>query len=528
MTQNFTKAELFQEAKWRQYQRDPIAFFSECWRIQHPEHGAILFDLFDAQRRALAVFMDERYVITLKARQIGWTTLVSAYAFWLAFFHPDRLVIFLSKGEREAAEILKKVKYGFIRLPEWMRARGPKPGRDNLTALEFDNGSSIESLPSKSDPARGRSCYLVVVDEWAFLENGEEAWGSIEPIADVGGRVIGLSTANGIGNFFYELWQSASVGAAPGSRFTTIFEPWSARDDRDENWYASKAQSMPDWLLHQEYPRTPDEAFIKSGNPFFDVEKLSTLEIVKGRPGHIISDRPRVFAEGREGPLELWQLPFYGEKYVIGADVAEGLEWGDFSSAHVKRLRTGEVVAHWHGHIPPDEFAETLCDLGWFYGRALIGVENNNHGLTTCTVLKSLGYPNIFYTRTVDERTRRMTQKIGWSTNKKTRPIMLDDLYAALRDDAIVVYDKETIHELRSFIRDEHGRLHGSPFDDRVMSLAITEQMASYAHQDEYAEQFMEWGTLAWWQEQLDGGEPERTPIGAHNVRANGTSGRIQ
>src|SRR5436190_11579365 len=147
--------------------------------------------------------MSERMLITLKSRQIGWTTLVAGYAFWLAFFHPDRLVIFLSKGEREAAVILKMAKYGLKRLPAWLLRRGPAKLTDNMSVLEFDNGSSVESLPSKKDPARGRSAYLVIVDEWAFLEDPDEAWASIEPIADVGGRIIGLSTANGSGNFFH-------------------------------------------------------------------------------------------------------------------------------------------------------------------------------------------------------------------------------------------------------------------------------------------------------------------------------------
>ena len=151
MAGGFSKTELVLEAKWRRYADDPALFFRECWHIQHPEKGAMLFDLFGPQERALKTFRSERYVVTLKARQIGWTTLVAAYAFWLSFFHQDRLVIFLSKGEREASAILRMVAYGFKRLPEWMRDRGPKVVRDNQSTLEFGNGSAVESLPSKSD-----------------------------------------------------------------------------------------------------------------------------------------------------------------------------------------------------------------------------------------------------------------------------------------------------------------------------------------------------------------------------------------
>ena len=75
--------------------------------------------------------------------------------------------------------------------------------------------------------------------------------------------------------------------------------------------------------------------------------------------------------------------------YVIGADVAEGLKHGDYSSAHV--LAVGDetrVVAEWHGHIEPDLFAYELFKLGTWYNTALVLPEVNNHGLTTVTELR--------------------------------------------------------------------------------------------------------------------------------------------
>ena len=130
-------------------------------------------------------------------------------------------------------------------------------------------------MPSASDPARGESATLIVVDEWAFLPNPEEAWSSIEPVADVGGRIIGLSTANGSGNFFHNLWVGAT---ASNNKFAPMFFPWSATEDRDESWYQSKKESMLPWQLAQEYPTTPEEAFIKSGNPVFDLDVLEDMK----------------------------------------------------------------------------------------------------------------------------------------------------------------------------------------------------------------------------------------------------------
>ena len=268
--------ELQQEAEWRRCTTDESYFLRKYWNIAHPAHGRILFDLRDAQSFALNHWAENRYSLTLKARQIGWTTLVAAHQFWLAFFHDDQNIIDLSRTEREAVLLLRKTKYGFKHMPEWLVDRGPESLVEHQQRMAFSNGSQITSMPSASDPARGESATLVVVDEWAFLPNPEEAWASIEPVADVGGRIIGLSTANGSGNFFHTLWTGAETG---NNNFKSMFFPWSASEDRDEAWYEGKKQSMLSWQLAQEYPTSPEEAFVRSGNPVFDLDMLDGMRV---------------------------------------------------------------------------------------------------------------------------------------------------------------------------------------------------------------------------------------------------------
>lgn len=285
--------ELRQEVEWRKCVRSEKYFLENYWYIAHPAHGRILFSLREAQEKALKEWSENRYSLTLKARQIGWTTLVAAHQFWLAFFHPDQNIIDLSRTERESVLLLKKTKYGAKHLPDWMINRGPKSLVEHQQRMAFDNGSQIVSMPSASDPARGESASLVVVDEWAFLPSPEDAWASIEPVADVGGRIIGLSTANGSGNFFHHLWTGATTG---NNKFSPMFFPWSATGDRDESWYESKRDSMLPWQLAQEYPTTPEEAFIRSGNPVFDLDVLDAMQmhVEAGRYGYLHEIQPKV------------------------------------------------------------------------------------------------------------------------------------------------------------------------------------------------------------------------------------------
>jgi hypothetical protein len=88
-----------------------VFFCSNYAFIKHPSRGRIQLDLRDSQKEAVRYWIDKRYTIVLKSRQIGFSTLAAAFAFWTTFFWPDRFVVMLSKTEREASKLLSKTKY---------------------------------------------------------------------------------------------------------------------------------------------------------------------------------------------------------------------------------------------------------------------------------------------------------------------------------------------------------------------------------------------------------------------------------
>jgi hypothetical protein len=495
-------------------------FCSTYWTIRHPERGRIKFALREAQEETVRTWIEERYSIVLKARQIGFSTLAAAFTFWETFFWGDRFVVMLSRTEREASKLLQKTKYGYKMMPQWLKVRGPELLSDNQLKMVFANDSSIESLPSGNDPARGESVYRVVIDEMAFLPNADEAWASIEPVADVGGRVICLSTANGEGNIFHQLWVGSQNAT---NRFKGIFFPWSA-GDRDEAWYEAKKRDLPDWQLAQEYPSDPDEAFVRSGRPVFDLEALRAIDVVTPQRGYLKKGMGRNVYEFIEdgGEFAIFDPPTVGESYVVGADVAEGLGHGDFSSAHVISADTGMVVAHWHGHVDPDLFGEqVLSAIGYFYNYALLGVESNNHGLTTLKGLQRVGYRNLYRQRKMNHRAPTASETMGWRTTAVSKPLAIDELNAAIRDQSLLLMDKETIAEMRTFVREANGKMHGSPHDDRVMSLGIANQMLKYVWLPEYRLDLEpKKGSFGWWERHIvKEAKPKRIPIGAFNAR---------
>lgn len=460
-----------------------LYFFRNYWTIKTAK-GRKFFDPFEAQIDTLKIWMNDPESITLKARQIGFSTLAGALSCWLIMCESDYEVLTLSRNGREAKKQLReRVKYGWLDLPPAMRGRF-KVTSDTIELFALDNGSSVVSLPS-NNPARGYTSRKIFVDEFAFMEKAEDAAAAIEPAADLGGAIHYLSTANGVGNAFHAMWVRATT--TKNSGITPIFYSWAA-NGRDQAWYDAKARKLPEWQLHQEYPSSAEEAFIKSGRPVFDVLTFEGIDICEPiRKGYLVEGAtertPRLIDEA-EGEVWIWRMPELGHKYVIGADVAEGLEWGDWSVAYVIDVNDGDIVARWFGHTDPDTFGETvLWNLGCFYHMALIGPEVNNHGYTTCQALKRRFYPNTYKRFGFNEKKDRQRQALGWETNAATKRLLIDELRMALRDNDITLHDDELggdFGELRTFVRDTGGKLHGSPHDDRVMALGIANQLRKH------------------------------------------------
>lgn len=261
--------------------------------------------------------------------------------------------------------------------------------------------------------------------------------------------------------------------------------------------------------LPQEYPSTWQEAFIASGKNVFnplalqemekDATPLEDVDYYKITP---LDDRPYEefeleqipFEENEtpddftyKAPLKIWEKPKPYKEYVIGADVAEGLKGGDFSVATVVDISTMEVVARWRGHCDPDKFGEILGALGTYYNYALIGVEVNNHGLTTVQKLRDTFYTNLYKRdRGYDEEWETPTANLGWKTDMRTKRLMIDDLIKLVRERVIKDKDIVFINEAFSYVRDERGRMNAEEgsHDDTIMATAIAYQLFPWGDND--------------------------------------------
>lgn len=486
------------EMEWLKCKYDFVYFCNTYWWIQHPSRGRILFNMRTNQIEVADAFDNNLMVLILKARQIGYSTLVAAWAFHKVFFFGEtpRNALLLSRNQREARKLLSKVTYGYTRLPQYFLDRGPARTNRSSDSLTFDNDAQIEALPSRSDPARSSTAWLVVLDEMAFFEDPDEAWSSVEPVADVGrldwpdyqftdpagcgGRIIGLSTAKQAQDFFHQAWLGAVAGL---NRWFPIFKSWASIPERSKAWYEAQKLELKPWVLAREYPTTPNEAFTKSGNPVFDVDKLA-LRLAEVEPGshYDIVRAPTGWTavSAPDSQLELFELPIKGVPYGIGVDSAAGHMDSDFTVLTVirlpyldvhSRLIQPEQVGLLRAKIDPDLTALVANGLGRFYNDAKLVVEVNNHGHTVLSrLVNDHFYPNMYHRRRIVRTDETMVP--GFHTTKTTKPMIIDNLRALIREDVMTINSPEVLTELTTYISD-NGKMHGFPHDDCVMSLAL-------------------------------------------------------
>jgi len=225
---------------------DPVYFMKKYVKIQHPQKGTLLFDLWDFQEDTLNQICKFDYNIILKSRQLGITTLVSAYALWLMVFRSDKNILCVSIKQDTSKEIITRVSFAHENLPSWLRIPYTE---NNKLSLRLKNGSQIKATSSSGDAGRSSSTSLLIIDECAFIENIEPIWASAQQTLATGGKAIVLSTPNGVGNFFHKIWVASEAGE---NKFNTIRIPWTLHPERNQAWRDEQTKLLGERLASQE------------------------------------------------------------------------------------------------------------------------------------------------------------------------------------------------------------------------------------------------------------------------------------
>lgn len=445
-------------------------------------------------------------IIILKARQQGLSTHVGGYMYFGVSQSKAKKAMVVTHHADSTRALFDLTKRFHDNCPDVVKPSTKYASRRELSFNILDSSYIVATAGGESI-GRGETLSHVHCSEIAFwpVTEATKNWNGLEQSVPntPGTNIFVESTANGVSGIFYDLWQGAVAGT---NDYRPVFIPWFtdrgyrepvsaplvhtpeelklielfALDDEQLQFRRLKIASSGLDLFKQEYPATADEAFLTSGRPVFNPEILQArLKELEGKQP--LEQRALVLDKMEEAPrgeLFVYHKHDPKETYVIGADVAMGVGMGknrDSSVAQVLDSRHRQV-ATWRGNILPDTFASVLYALGMYYNNALIAPENNNHGLLTCNKLaKDLNYPNVYMKTIVDTLTEKESIVIGFATNMKTKPLIIDELRARSRDSTIELNDPTTIREMLTYIVTESGAMEAEKkcHDDCVVSLAI-------------------------------------------------------
>lgn len=257
-------------------------------------------------------------------------------------------------------------------------------------------------------------------------------------------------------------------------------------------WYYNKYENYIDKeLIKQEYPCTPEEAFLSTGACYFNKEKIIQRLTELKKPIKIgyfnYTEKTKKDYNGKEyiaitdikwiddenGYIQIYEDKQDRLPYVLGGDTAG--EGSDFFTGHVINNITGKQVTKLKKQFNEVEYTKQMYCLGMYYNKALIGIETNFSTYPT-NKLEEIRYPNLYIREKEDDYTNRKEKKYGFKTTQITRPLILANLQQIVLEEIEKIVDEETLREMLKFIKNDNGRPEAEQgeHDDLVLGLAIT------------------------------------------------------
>jgi hypothetical protein len=494
----------------------PYALRTYLQTYDNTQKKFVPMNLFPDQLQLIQDYENFNENITKKYRQAGVTTVTAAWLSKKLQFakpeNPERVLIIANKKDT-AVEMANKIRNFLDQWPEWINV-GFSPDKNSESRFRLNNGSEVKAVATSADALRGFTPTVLVFDEAAYIEAGDDFWAASMASLSTGGKIILISTPNGYDPIYYGVYDQAIRGI---NDFHITDLRWfkDPRYTKDLRWV--KCQDICHYMLNREqyddnevvlyefdmntYQELEEQGYKPYSSWFesmskkfkYDRRKISQeLEcdflgsgdgVIPGFVQENISKNMiRVPIEKyMQATLWQWKEPVEGHRYIMGVDVSRG-DSEDFSAINIIDFDDREQVLEYVGKIPPDDLAQIAYKWGIIYGNAFIVIDiTGGMGVATSRKLQELNYKNIYIdginTQNIWEYNAKALEKIpGLNFNNKRTQIV-----AAFEEQlrkGFAVRSSRLLNELNTFVymngRPDH--MKGS-HDDAIMSMS----MALYA-----------------------------------------------
>lgn len=509
--------------------KNPRFYIENFLNIRNKKGKLINLKLKPAQEKLYNIMKAEHEagrpvrIVILKARQLGFSTVIEALFFQDAATRELVRTLIVAHSADATANLFKMNKLFYDKLPQALK---PMRRASNAQEIVFENPtrdadektrrpglmSSIRCVPATGENV-GRSDTLTNVhaSEAAFWSNMDDTLDALlQAVPDSPDTAVIIETTPNGFNSFKTFWDDTVAGK---TGFVPVFFPWFEDPEyrkpvppniewTEEEIKLKEAYNLDDeqlswrrWCIasnlrgdaekfKQEYPSCPEEAFLMSGNPYFDVETIILRLKLARRPlmrGYFVFSemenlRPKdfVWQDTPDGEVMIWQVPERGVPFVIGADTAG--DGSDRFTAHAIDNSTSEQVAEIiYSEKSEKWYTQQLYCLGKYFNNALIGVEIN-YSTYPERKLEEWGYPNLYIREKPDDATHELNvKKFGWRTDQRTRPLILANLHTVMEQTPEVIVSETLLREMLTFIRNEDMRPEAAAgaHDDLIIAAAI-------------------------------------------------------
>lgn len=420
----------------------------------------------------------ERNVI-LKARKMGFSSLLLAMACLKLLFGKNERCVSMSFDREASMKQLERAKHFLrsyerknnIKIPLKYNSKYEMvlEGMDDK-GQTYTNSLRIGTARSSSF-GRGDDVTFLHLTEVSSADNLDLLLAGIGEAVVHNSMVTLETTANGY-NEFKTFWDEAAVGAR-GYKALFYAPSW----EYSKAFLKRKEQELGRLYL-QEYPPTPEMAFIATGEHYFS--KLAMQDYLK----EVEKIKPQ------EGAWRKYRDFEPGEFVVCFADTAAG--GGDFCAAQFMSKTKLDVPLVYHKKTIASEMTPELHnELERIADKTgvspVVAFERNNGGVFELERLATLNRKQKYriYQQKTGVATTRPTldaPKLGWDTNSATRPAMLGVLKEGIDNKLIKLYDRATVNEMFSFVevqttRSWRAQAEVGAHDDLIMSLAGVYQL---------------------------------------------------
>lgn len=400
------------------------------------------------QRQIIEALEAGLNVVVAKPRQIGSSTIVTAYLFWKAYTSKDPIscVSILHKMD-SANEMFLKHKNYYFTLPSLLQKN-----IDKLTAssMRFDSGASLNAVTAGGEGGlRSFTISLLHISELCFYADPDELLSTALSALN-GNQVIIESTAKAFGDPMHQLIERMQRGELSG-KWKLLFFPWFEHDGYEQqvpdgfqltiqerelqlkynltleqlSWRRDKISEMGLVKFLTEYPGCLEDVFSQKGDCYYSQEDFNAVETIPAQP------------------TDEWYIaqPIPNAVYAIGVDVASGVG-KDYSDITVLDQQTHLPVYRFRSNkIAPTMLAEKISHISTMYNKAKTLVESNNWGNAVLLQLEHLNF-NSFWKQDGKH----------WVTDVKSKMKMHEDLKAAIRKGELPKLDEITVCELKSLV----------------------------------------------------------------------------